>query len=167
MKIERNYEFRQRMDIVHRPETRDPEAKPQPGEIIIDESWCIVCPDGADVRIANTAADLQDYFRVAQQLSLKILPGAADKCIFLTLDETLEKPLSYRLTVEANKITIAGKDPRGVRFGGVGLEDILNFREAPFIAPRSTVHERLFTPRMVHSGWQIAVMLFTHCFQFF
>ena len=155
MKIERNYEFRQRMDIVHRPETRDPEARPRAGEIVIDESWCIVSPAGADVRIANTAADLQDYFRVAQQISLKILPEAADKCILLTLDETLEKPLSYRLTVEENKITIAGKDPRGVRFGGVGLEDILNFREAPFIAPRSTVHERLFTPRMVHSGWGI------------
>ena len=152
MKIERNYDFRHRMDIVHHPETRDPEAKPQSGEIIIDDSWCIVAAADADYRIINTAIDLQDYFRVAMQIPLTVKNAADTKCIELTLDETLEKPLSYRLTVEKNKITIAGKDPRGVRFGGVGLEDILNFREAPFISEQNTVCERLVTPRMVHSG---------------
>jgi len=155
MKIERNYEFRQRMDVVHHPGTRDPEARPEPGEIVIDESWTIVCPAGADVRIANTAADLQDYFRVAMELSLPIHPASEGKSIVLTLEPELAKPLSYRLKAEPGKITIAGKDPRGVRFGGVGLEDILNFREAPFIAPQDVIHERLVTPRMVHSGWGI------------
>ena len=155
MKTERNYEFRQRMDVVHHPGTRDPEARPEPGEIVIDESWTIVCPADADVRIVNTAADLQDYFRVAMELSLPIHPAAEGKSIVLTLDPSLVKPLSYRLKAEPGKITIAGKDPRGVRFGGVGLEDILNFREAPFIAPRDQIHERLVTPRMVHSGWGI------------
>ena len=120
MKIERNYDFRHRMDIVHHPETRDPEARPQAGEIVIDESWCIVAPARTDERITNTAVDLQDYFRVAMQLSLKICTSAADKCIELTIDETLEKPLSYRLTVKGNRITIAGKDPRGVRGGCAG-----------------------------------------------
>ena len=155
MKIERNYDFRHRMDIVHHPETRDPMAVPQAGEVIIDETWCIVAPAGADCRITNTAADLQDYFRVAMQISLTIQNAPRSKSIELTIDDTLEKPLSYRLKVEKDKITIAGKDPRGVRFGGVGLEDELNFREAPFIAEQDVVHERLITPRMVHSGWGI------------
>ncbi|MBR2720700.1 MAG: hypothetical protein IKB74_05125, partial [Lentisphaeria bacterium] len=81
MKIERNYDFRHRMDIVHHPETRDPEACPAAGEIVIDDSWCIVCAADADERITNTAVDLQDYFRVAMQIPMVIRESAPDKYI--------------------------------------------------------------------------------------
>src|SRR5690606_17709328 len=35
------------------------------------------------------------------------------------------------------------------------LEDLMNLREAPFLAKMDAVRAPLFSPRMVHSGWGI------------
>ncbi len=154
MKTERNYDFRHRMDIVHQPDRRDPDAVPRPGETVIDETWRISFPADGDPRIAAAAKDLQDYFLESMKLPLRLAPGG-DTGIVLALDPKLPSPGSYALEVKKDRIIVSGRDPRGVRFGCVRLEDVLNLREAPFPETSHTVSEHLVTPRMVHSGWGI------------
>ena len=41
---ERNYEFRRRITVVHRPNRRDQTIKPSPEEVLIEDGWSIVIP---------------------------------------------------------------------------------------------------------------------------
>ncbi|MEI6503570.1 MAG: hypothetical protein WCP21_21370, partial [Armatimonadota bacterium] len=77
--------------------------------------------------------------------------------IRLTTDgaEGLSKPRSYRLSVGGDSLTICGFDERGVGQGCYYLEDLLNLREGPFVAPMDLARAPLFSPRMIHSGWGI------------
>ncbi len=152
MKTEKNYEFRQRISTVHKTGRRDLTAQPQPGEVVIDAAWDISFATDADALIRQAAKDLQDYFLVSMGMPLRLQPGG-NSGIVLTLNPGLEKPGSFELTVESGRITVAGKDSRGVIFGCIYLEDLLNLREAPFVEPGRVIKERLVTPRMVHSGW--------------
>lgn len=154
MKSERNYEFRRKICEVHRPGRRDFEAVPGSGETVIDVSWPISLAGNADRLVLRAARDLQDYFLTAMEMPLVLCPGG-DKGIVLALKPELEKEGSFELTVEPDKITVAGKDSRGVIYGCVYLEDLLNLREAPFLKQGGVLRERLVSPRMVHSGWGI------------
>ncbi len=152
MKTERNYEFRKKICEVHQAGRRDHSAEPLENEAVIDQNWPISFADHADSLIRQAAGDLQDYFLTSMEMPLKLQPGG-NSGIFLTLNPALEKIGSFELIVEKEKITVAGKDSRGVIYGCIYLEDVLNFREAPFAAIGKTAKEKLVTPRMVHSGW--------------
>lgn len=156
-KLERNYEFRERIGTVHHSGRRDPAARPQPGEITITAAWKIVCAPDADRRIVQAGKDLADYFEVSMALPLVFerRTEAGAQTIRLTLDETLATERAYRFTVEADGVTIAGHDPKGVIAGCIYLEDLLNLREAPFLTPGSSGRRPLVPLRMVHSGWGI------------
>ena len=60
MKKELNYQFRQRMAIVHTPNRRDPAKKPTANQIEIDSTWTITIPRDADVVLKNACRDLED-----------------------------------------------------------------------------------------------------------
>lgn len=139
------------MDQVHLPNILEDNAVPFQNETVINANWKISMAADADPLIRNAAEDLQDYFLVSMKLPVKIIPDG-NSGIVLTLAPELPSPCSFKITVEQNRITIAGRDPRGVRFGCIRLEDILNLRGAPFIEKKSFVSERLITPRLVHSG---------------
>jgi hypothetical protein len=63
---------------------------------------------------------------------------------------------SYRLLTAAGRIVVCGRDDRGTGQGSYYLEDLLNLREAPFIAAGlDQTRTPVFSPRMVHSGWGI------------
>ncbi len=151
--MEKNYDFRRRFAVVHRPNRRNRAAIPQPGETVIDESWEISYPASSRI-MCRAAHDLQDYFLTSMGISLRLAPNG-DRGIVLKLKPELNSPGGYELAIDADQIEIRGGDERGVAFGGVGLEDLMNFREAPFLTPGVEKHERLVAPRMVHSGWGI------------
>jgi hypothetical protein len=154
MNIEKRYEFRKRLRQVHQSGRRDPDALPRCSETVIDGSWVISYPSGADGLVRRAARDLQDYFGVSMGVELRLQPGSTAG-IHLTLNPALALDGSFELTVTADGVTVAGKDSRGVIYGGVYLEDVLNLREAPFLEQGSIRKEKLVTPRMVHSGWGI------------
>ena len=77
MKIEKNYDFRQRFDEVHKPNRRDYSLKAESNEFVINEDTVIVVPANADETIMTAAQDLQDYFFKSMDMSLKLKKGDA------------------------------------------------------------------------------------------
>ncbi len=140
---EAKYEFRKRIDEVHRPGVRRETAECGSGEVALNEGWTIVSPEPPTE--GSAAPDLQDYLQVSMNLSLPIRKQAEGKTIRLTPEE--DKGFFWK--VEPECIEIRGNVRRGVHY----LEDLMNFREAPYLKCGSGRRDPLFTPRMVHSGW--------------
>ena len=156
-KIERNYEFRERINQVHFADRRDAAVKALANEVEVTVDWKIVYPADGDARIVNAAKDLQEYLEVSMGLALTVGTSATagQKCINLVLDKTLEGVRTYRLDVTADGITVAGADEKGIISGCIYIEDLMNLKEAPILAVGSEVRKPLIGLRMVHSGWGI------------
>ncbi len=166
---ERNFQFRQRLNVVHKPGRRDPSLEPKAGEAVVDQSWRIVVDPQASEYMVGLAKDLQDYLFTSMGVSTLLSPEAIAEgqapqgpCVRLTtksespaLGEGLSVPRSYRLLVAPGSITICGCDERGTGQGCYYLEDLMNLREAPFVAEMDVTRAPVFSPRMVHSGWGI------------
>ncbi len=179
MKIEKNYDFLQRMREIHMPDRRDPSLTPAGNEITIDSSWCIAVPASASKMILKAAADLQDYLFTSMNLSLRIEKSASPvkkaKQILLTAKQdisektakTPETKGSYFYEAGADGVMICGAEERGVLYGAVHLEDLMNLREAPFLKTDAYLREPLIRMRSVHSGsgiddfpdWQLNAIL--------
>ena len=152
--MEQNYQFRARMDQVHKPDIRDFQAAAATDETVIDSSWVISYNSDVPQSVIDTAKDLLDYFSVSMALELKLAPGSR-KGIHLEIDENIKGDGTFQLTVTDDAVIISASGDRAVHFGGVYLEDLMNLREAPFLKKGTEKRERLITPRIVHSGWGI------------
>ncbi|MFD0714461.1 hypothetical protein [Paenibacillus sp. GCM10027626] len=166
--MERKYGFRNRLDVVHKPNRRDPHVQLQDDELEITDEWRIVIGEHASELLAMTAEDLQDYLyrsmnvsvRLARMSDLAQAAQSANNVIILgtkaELPEygyALETARSYRIVAEQNRIVVCGHEHRGAAQGGFYLEDLMNLREAPYLSPQDISREPLFSPRMAHSGW--------------
>lgn len=169
---ERNYEFRNRLEEVHKPNRRNPQLTPEPDECRIDDDWQIVIGERASPLVVHIAKDLQDYFFTSMNCSLKLVRASnvsdaakngsrvivlAEKADLPGCGEGLTAPRSYRIVAESESIVVCGCDERGVGQGSYYLEDLMNLREAPFVKRQDTVREPVFSPRMIHSGWGLDV----------
>ena len=66
--MEQNYDFRKRLDRVHKPDIRDHSRRPEAEETALDADWEIVY---AGLPERGTAAhDLQDYLQIGMAISL-------------------------------------------------------------------------------------------------
>lgn len=166
LKIEKNYDFRKRMDIVHKPRSRNHELEPRHDEVALCDGWQIVIAKNCSAVILHAAKDLQDYFSVSMDISVSLLRRPPEKlpllkkCIVLCekkdlpeLGTGLNLAKSCRIKVSKEQIIVCGFDDRGTAQGSYFLEDMMNLREAPFIKIGETLRQPLFSPRMVHSGW--------------
>ncbi len=166
--VERNFEFRRRISVMHKPDRRDPQAQAAPGEVAIGAGWEIVVAECATEMLLTAAKDLQDYFFTSMGESL-LLRRTADaaavaregaRCIVLSTKADLPElgggltvPRSFRLTVTPERVVVCGNEDRGAGQGSYHLEDLMNLREGPFVSPQDVTREPLFSPRMIHSGW--------------
>ncbi len=166
--MERNYDFRKRLEVVHKPNRRDPAIHADASELEISEDWRIVIDEAAGPLLVNTAKDMQDYFFTSMNLSVRLArtqnvaeaASNGERVIVLATKmqlplrgETLEKTRSYRIVAGGDCIVVCGYDERGAAQGSYFLEDQMNLREAPILAPMDVIREPLFSPRMAHSGW--------------
>lgn len=165
---EQPYAFRRRLDIVHQPDRRDPEARPEETEFAIGKGWSIVVGTSATPLILDVAKDLQDYLLTSMGESLLLervndVASAAregEGVIVLAtradlpeIDDGLSTPRGYRLVCSPARVVICGADDRGVGQGSYYVEDLMNLREAPYLRTQDTTRLPLFSPRMTHSGW--------------
>lgn len=167
---ERMYEFRNRLEIVHKANRRNPLYTPSQDEIEVNGDWRIVINQDASALTLNVAIDLQHYFLVSMNVSVLLqrvdLQQVQDEAnqgehviVLATKDElqdmgaSLQVKRSYRLIAARQRIVVCGHEDRGVGQGSYYLEDLMNLREAPFLSLQDQVREPLFSPRMVHSGW--------------
>ncbi|MEF3307907.1 hypothetical protein PV433_03210 [Paenibacillus sp. GYB004] len=168
MGTERNYDFRKRLDVVHKPDRRDPDVKAAMSEVEITADWSIVLGGNDSAFIRRIAADLQDYLYTSMNVAIKMeqVPDLAEtassgeRVIVLATKETLPefgaslgKSRSYRIAVTEEKIVLCGFDDRGVGQGSYYLEDLMNLKEAPIVQRQDERREPLFAPRMIHSGY--------------
>jgi hypothetical protein len=166
--VERNYDFRRRLAVVHRPGRRDPGVEPGTSDTLVGPGWSIVIPASCSEVLLSAARDLQDYFFTSMGVSvllrrdgeLAATAARGARCIVLAaredlpgVDAGLTTPRSYRLVCAPERIVVCGYDERGAAQGSFYLEDLMNRREAPILAHQDVVREPLFAPRMVHSGW--------------
>jgi len=156
--MERKYQFREKIDIVHREGRKNVSLHPNHDETEIDSSWKIVF----DSETETPAFDLQDYFLKSMGMSIALSEEKSEEKVILLEIAPEEKKRAFRMEVTDRKIWIAGSDYAGVFNGVVWLEDHLNLREAPFIERQVREVEPLFSPRMVHSGWGLDQFPDTH-----
>lgn len=157
--MEKNYQFRDRYCIVHKPHRRDASAEPLENETVIKNGWKIVIPSNADTVLAVAANDLVDYFATSMDVSVDLIrqdETYEDFCIRYEIDPSLEKG-SYRLSVNESSVLLIGQNSRLAAQAGYFIEDLMNLREAPFLERTETVRTALFSPRMVHSGYGLDV----------
>lgn len=160
------YEFRKEMLQIHRPDILNDGYVPKANEICID-GWNIVIAKNSDRVLLTGVQDLQDYLltslcasvAIRRETNLAQLPA---KTILVATCEQLgiqwegEKiPASYKITVGADFIVICGVDERGCAQGCYKLEDRMNSICAPYLTEGTTTYSPEFSPRMVHSGYQL------------
>ncbi|QNK58951.1 hypothetical protein [Paenibacillus sp. PAMC21692] len=165
---EKKYEFRRRLETVHKPDRRNSNVNPEFGEAVIEDGWRIVIEENAKPLVLTVAKDLQDYLFVSMCVSVSLhriehigeMAASGERVIVLAeqaalpgLDSRLDKPRSYRIIANAKRIVVCGYDDRGIGQGSYYLEDLMNLREAPFVSGQDISRTPLFSPRMAHSGW--------------
>jgi len=167
--MEKNYDFRKRLEIIHKPNLRSLNIFPQRDEVLIEEGWSIVIHQQTTRLVVNVAKDLQDFFLVSMNVSVVLKPvddlravAREQNVIILATEEELpgyslqtSTPKSYRFVCEPKRVIICGKDERGVGQGSYYLEDLMSLRQAPMLKHEDVVRKPIFSPRMVHSGWGI------------
>ena len=161
MKTEKNYDFLKRMRVIHKPHRRKADALPvNHQELLLDASWQILLPVDATSLMIRAAEDLQDYLFTSMEISLPINRGPVSKkkkTISLNLDPELKskfskKKGSFILDIGDEYILLSAAEERGIFFGCLRMEDLMNFREAPILERGETLREPLLRMRSIHSG---------------
>ena len=151
---ERNYQFRQRMLQVHKPNRRMDWARPAENQIEIDNSWTLYTADNDKIVIYNALRDFEEYLCVSMGVCVRVQIGGEipEKAIIYGVDNTLEEN-QYRISASNDKIELSGFDDRACAQASFYLEDEMNLFEAPFVDLGKKQRKPLYSPRMVHSGF--------------
>ena len=167
---ENNYDFLMRMREIFKAERRDETFKPQNNEVEIDSSWDIVLYENASKMLFRAARDLQEYLQKSMNVALRIQTlKSRQQCSRTIFLETRDSQTSgaCNISVTDTSISLCGSDERGVLYGVVHLEDLMNLRQAPFFEKKNYRHEMLTRMRSTHSGsglddfpdWQLNAIL--------
>ena len=153
---ERNYQFRERLSVVHKPNRRDPSVLPLAGECELSAAYTILLPQDADKVMTHAARDLEDYLFTSMGLSVRVaregeLAAGAPRILY-GVDDSLPEH-SYRVTVAEGQISLIGKTARMAAQAGYYIEDVMNLREAPLLPVGEEVRTSLYPVRMAHSGY--------------
>lgn len=157
--MERNYDFRKEMLMVHRPDLRG-EYTPGKDEVSLENCTILVKEDAGEV-ITTAALDFQEYLFTSMQVTCALSrKGSAGMAVTVGTYTQLGKAwsydpvaASYEITVSDDGVTVCGYDDRGCAQGLYQLEDRMNHIRAPYLAKGVTHYAPAFSPRMVHSGY--------------
>jgi len=152
MPKESKYAFRQRMQAIHQPGMRT-RSTPWPGEIAIDDTWCILQPRDAPLPISLATNDLQNYLAVSQGLPLKLTSTSASHQIILQVSPTPQAHHgAFHATISQDAILVTGDDLRGVLNGQLWLEDTMNLAGGPFLPQGNIRRIPRVKSRVIFSG---------------
>ena len=169
--MEKNYDFRKRMLIVHKPGIREESAVKSFNGIIVDASWEIVYAKSDDPVLANAAYDFKEFLEVSHGVSVNarecsdisdVLNNPDKRIIAVDFPVSPEsapgftEPLAYRL-IAGRGIIVCANSARGAAQGLYYTEDLMNCNLGPMLSPCDISRKPLFSPRMVHSGYALDV----------
>ena len=165
MKKELNYHFRKRLLQVHEKDVRDFSVLPLSDELEIKDSVAIYLAKDADEVVLTAAKDFLDYLFTSMQISAMLkygTPVACENAIVLSLAEDSGLDLGdangcrgFRIDVSDNTVCINGFDSRGISQALFYLEDMMSLRHAPYLPKGIVARKPLYSPQMVHSGYQL------------
>lgn len=133
--------------------SRDPSARPQKNETLIDTNWEIVYSSNAQSLTKLMAEYFADFLNCRMELNVttkKLAPGALKKGVekAIILDEygggDSDALHSFSIKVEGNRILVQGADYLGLRDAVVKMVEIIGLRQAPILA----VGENVYRPRI-------------------
>ena len=159
LKIEKNYDFRERLCKPHKRIYRIKGDLPKTDEIEIKNGDTLYI-DECDEVAATAAEDIVDYFKTAFGIKLTRTDkeeGAKIKariCPEILTGDAVGY-MGRRVEISAEGVSVTGYDARGLAQGFYSLEERMNLRRAPYLTFGKTEMRAAFTPRMVHSGYGI------------
>jgi hypothetical protein len=130
--------------------SRDPDAKPVDGEIVIDDRWTISTAHNALPLTKIMAGHLAQFFQGAMGFTLPVIELAEMGDVYhsiVLLDAgggVANVRESFTIDVRRHQVMVRGSDDRGLRDGVVKLVDLIGFRQAPFLKKG----EQVYTPRI-------------------
>jgi len=166
LKKEKNYAFRKRMLEIHPKDLRQEGLQPREDEFVIQNGFSIHVSRDADDVILTAASDFQTYLLVSMGVSSmivreKTLSQAVGNAIVLNTEESAKAALTegkgymgYRIDFP-DGIAVTGFDSRGIAQALYCLEDMMSVRRAPYLPREAVERKALFSPRIVHSGYDL------------
>ncbi|MBO7761421.1 MAG: hypothetical protein J6T24_01350 [Clostridia bacterium] len=163
--MEEKYSFRARMCEVH-PKREAGAARACPdGYLDLSTGCTVILPAGADAVTLHAADDLCDYLAVSQGVTATAAKGAPlGPAIRLALraDRPADAPTgseerAYRILVDDAGVTVVANTGKGLFAATVYLEEQMSEAGGPFLKKGETDRRPLFSPRMVHSGYELDV----------
>lgn len=162
--MEQRYEFRKRLCEVHRPAITDPAVYTAYEGLDITEEFAILLPKDVEAVTLHAAEDLADYFLVSHGIRIPVLAaGERESARAITLALSKERPdlapkgseeRAYRIEVGSG-VLVTANSGAGLFAATVYLEELMNERRGPRL-PFGVIDRRpLFSPRMIHSGYEL------------
>ena len=145
---------------MHKPISKELWTAAGAEEYALPERLKIACGIDSDV-VRVALLDFIDYLKVAFGIKAEaITDGKADITVFISADGLSENANGYmgrKITVAKDGVSIQAYDERGVAQALYYLEDRMNNRTAPVLKIGTSEMRPAFSPRMVHSGWDMDV----------
>jgi len=153
--MERAFAFMRALDAPVHAAIGKARARPRRGEVSIDESWSLRIADDAPAQALAAAEDLKEFLSVGFGVRLgddrrgaRVVRISAGKD---RTDPPCARDEGYTLKVDADRIAIRGRGPRGALHGVFKLESILKARGAPCVKKRTVRQAPRFAPRILRS----------------
>jgi len=156
MKNEIKYQFRQRMQQVHKKNRRveRPLGKEQ---IQITSDWKIRVPADNDF-LVRVGRDLEDYFFTSMNEEVALTTKAVDDYVIeYVVDPSIEERCAYYVETAPTRVRLVGFNERMAAQASYLLEDLMNFEEAPFLTLGVEERVQRYHTRMVHSGFSLDI----------
>lgn len=153
-KVERKYQFRERLSQVHPANIRDHSLTKNTDEYELHEGLVISLPPDAGEVALTGAKDFCDFLYTSMHISARYTQwGRGD--ITVVVDPSYKDYKAFRAEVKADGVTLTAHDERGAAQALYFLEEEMSARHAPFVRLGVTERAPLFTPRLTHSGFML------------
>lgn len=160
LSAENNYDFKKRLLQVHKKNIRDFNKHAHEDDFVFEDGLRISFSKTADDVIVTAVKDFTDFLFTSMGVSVMLGYDMAHADVHIRVkedDENLgdaEGYMGYRLEI-GDTISLCAFDSRGVAQGLYCLEDIMKRRRAPFVKKGIISRKAEFSPRMVHSGYEL------------
>ena len=161
--MEEKYAFRARMCEVHHPKEGDRTLACPTDSLDLSVGCTILTPASADTVTLHAASDLADYLRVSQGVEAStgacFSPGVTIRlCLSGDCPATApsgSEERAYRILVDDVGVTVTANTGKGLFAATVYLEEQMSEAEGPYLKKQEIDRRPLFSPRMVHSGYEL------------
>ncbi len=157
MRVEQKYEFRKNYCRPHKRILNYKNQLKSTDEIALENGLKIYA--NCDGIVAKTALkDFVSYFKIAFGFSAKLTDCESEAIIRVYLaPDKISGYMARKTEISSDGVVITAADERGIAQGLYSLEDRMNLRKSPFLKIGTSEEKPLFSPRMIHSGYDMDV----------